>query len=145
MQSRVWERASAVLGVPVPLPQGKNRWCHLLHLGSHQLSPERIHWNLLTVSLQCRAHSRSMPTGWAGTQPSQQSEGKDSLHPVPKVKHCGPKCHRKARGASPLVHAHPGQCIQQSLPSRGCGGAPGELSAQKREFFKNAAHVRSQG
>ena len=103
---------------PCSTPQGKkSRRCRLLHLGSHQPSPERIHWNLLAVSLQCRAHSRSVPTGWAGTKPSQQSEGKDSLHPVPKVKCYGPRCQRKAGGASPLVPRSPGS-MHSAEPSQ---------------------------
>ena len=137
MQSRVWERASAVLRVPSPLPKGKkSRRCLLLHLGPHQPSPEGIHWNLLTVSLQCRSHSSSVPTGWADTLPLQQSEGEDRLHPVPKVKHCGSKCQRKAGGASPLVpHSPRSMAFSRTFPAASVRWGPWRTQCPEKRFL----------
>lgn len=144
MQSRVWGKSQCCPWSPFHSPRGKNRWCHLLHLGSHQLSPRGS--TGISLPSPCSVeHSRSMPTGWAGTQPSQQSEGAETAcTQSQRLNTVGPNATEKL-SASPLVHAHPGQCIQQKPSQQRVWWGPWRTQCQKREFFKNAAHVRSQG
>ena len=58
----------------------------------------------------------------------------------------GPNAREKLEVPALWYHTHPDQW-HSAEPSqqRVCGGGPGELSAQKKDFFKNAVHVRSQG